>query len=157
MTSRLSIEQLERLKSIMNTMLLEARNSNWPELSRLDSERRIVMNYPKDACETYRAALSRPAISSGQRPFALEPSARTMPSSRDETHSAPVARGTDTSAPDERYRRLSNEVMDLDVEIRKTIEQAKEALLTESRGMRAQVNAKKGYEETSKMKSRSYS
>ncbi|MGQ7848494.1 hypothetical protein ACUNV4_28620 [Granulosicoccus sp. 3-233] len=157
MTSRLSLAQLEKLKSIMQMMLLEARNSNWPELSRLDGERRVVLNYPENAHEQHTAALAKPAISSGQRPFALTPDAKA--SSLPDTASSARPAGTpENHVPaDDRYRVLSQEVMDLDSAIRKAIEAAKEAFLTESRGMRAQVNAKKGYEKTSNMKPRSYS
>ncbi len=159
MNPRLSIDQLEQLKSIMHLMLIEAKAENWPELSRLDGERRIILNYPEHARELHPSALSEPAISSGQRPFALTPAVRAA--ARPDTSGSLPADDTDSREnqplADDGYRALSKDVLELDSAIRKTIEDAKEALLKESRGMRAQVNAKKGYEKTSNMSPCSYS
>lgn len=160
MNPRLSIDQLEQLKSIMHLMLVEAKAENWPELSRLDGERRIILNYPEHARELHPSALSEPAISSGQRPFALTPTVRAA-ARADTSGSLPATDDADSrkneSPADLGYRTLSKDVLELDSAIRKTIEDAKEALLKESRGMRAQVNAKKGYEKTSNMNPCSYS
>lgn len=159
MNPRLSIDQLEQLKSIMNLMLVEAKAENWPEISRLDGERRIILNYPEHARELHPSALSEPAISSGQRPFALTPTVRAT--ARPETSGSLPTDDVDSreieSPADDGYRALSKDILELDSAIRKTIEDAKEALLKESRGMRAQVNAKKGYEKTSNMNPCSYS
>lgn len=156
MSSRLTILQLQQLKSIMQKMLAEASAANWSELSRLDGERRVVLDYPENAREMNALAAPRAAISSGQRPLSLEPTVHqpetTNVSAFSQTDDSHAADGPS----DDNYRRLSKELMELDASIKKTIEDAREVLLNESRVIRAQVSAKKGYEKTSNMKSRSY-
>lgn len=157
MTHRLSLDQLQQLESIMQKMLIEANAANWPELSRLDGERRILLNYPENARELRAAAMATPAISSGQRPVPLTPSAIQTNNGSLSGSSSQDDDGEQDARTLEACRRLSKELLELDATIKKTIESAKEALLKESRGMRAQVSAKKGYEQANNMTPRSYS
>lgn len=128
MNPPLSIEQLRRLEGIMQTMLAEANNANWQELSRLDSERRVLIDYQERSLGKHINAPDKaPAISS----------ARTTPNPE--------------------YLALSAELKALDKAITTTVLNARHALLEQTRGLRAQVSAKKGYEQANTMKVNSYS
>lgn len=157
MNSRPSIRQLEQLKTVMTQMLVEANNANWQELSRLDSERRVILNYSENAADLKVRRMAAPAVSSSLGPLALAGSSYRH-SSRD---AATVPHDTGDAQPQDRpsdeYRSLSQQIMTLDAAIQTTVEDARSSLLKQSRGMRAQASAKKCYETTRNIKASSYS
>ncbi len=160
MNPSLSIDQLKRLKGIMQTMLLEANNANWQELSRLDSERRVLIDYKERA--SGKPNVSHKASSGGQPPSDSQTgSGRVTPENLWATQPsrspvAPESRSAGTT-PTREYLALSAELTELDKEITTTVLNARHALLEQTRGLRAQVSAKKRYEQANTMKVSSYS
>lgn len=157
MSSRPSISQLEQLKVIMTQMLAEAKDGNWQELSRLDSERRVVLDYSDNRASKTAAPLAAPAVSSSYGPLALAGCAYRRSPAKAFKEEQLTADKHQREVFSEQYCALSRQLMELDAEIKTTVESARKALLTQSRGMRAQVIAKKGYETTQKIKASSYS
>ncbi|ASJ71794.1 hypothetical protein [Granulosicoccus antarcticus] len=162
MSPSLSIEQLRQLKVIMQSMLSEASNANWQELSRLDSERRVLINY-KAATSVERKILGNPASQNAQQQQSeidngsgstdrLNNSQRMrLLPSLGSAHSAKP------SPSDLEYQALSAELTAIDKRISSTVQEARKVLLEQTRGLKAQVSAKKGYEQTKTMKVSSYS
>ena len=127
MKQPLSIDQLKRLKVIMQMMLSEANNANWQELSRLDSERRVLIDFDAAVLDEHKDAV--------------------------EPESAERKRSLDRQTE---YQALSNELVAIDEEISNTVQKARQALLEQTRGLKAQVSAKKEYEQANTMKVSSY-
>ena len=127
MKQPLSIDQLKRLKVIMQMMLSEANNANWQELSRLDSERRVLIDFDAAVLDEHKDAV--------------------------EPESAERKRSLDRQTE---YQALSNELVAIDEEISNTVQKARQALLEQTRGLKAQVSAKKEYEQVNTMKVSSY-
>ena len=78
MNPPLSIVQLKQLKGIMQSMLAEANDANWQELSRLDSERRVLIGYTERTRTTHDTRLDE-ASKDGK---ASPPGSQTEPGSR---------------------------------------------------------------------------
>ena len=127
MKQPLSIDQLKRLKVIMQMMRSEANNANWQELSRLDSERRVLIDFDAAVLDEHKDAV--------------------------EPESAERKRSLDRQTE---YQALSNELVAIDEEISNTVQKARQALLEQTRGLKAQVSAKKEYEQANTMKVSSY-
>ena len=160
MNPSLSISQLKRLKDIMQTMLSEANNANWQELSRLDSERRVLIKY-KSAATDKPTTPDASTSASRQQPLNIH----QRPTSQSHAESpAPGVRSSSTHSdnstelkPDSEYLALSTELIAIDKEISRTVQKARQALLEQTRGLRAQVSAKNEYEQANIMKVSSYS
>lgn len=161
MIPRLSIEQLKRLHDIMQTMLAEANDANWQELSRLDSERRVLIEY-RERLNGPRTTVHDKASDGVQASPDLqtESGENTSGDLRSvQLSGSPAAAETHSSrqAANPEYLALSAELKALDEAITTTVLNARQALLEQTRGLRAQVSAKKGYEQASTMKVSSYS
>lgn len=155
MNKPLSIEQLKRIKGIMQSMLAEASNANWQELSRLDSERRVTIDYQEEASGKNKAFCE--ASAGGQpHPVQHQESEGTAPEVLRGTLTAPLQSSAET-VPNPEYRELTAELAALDKQIITTVLNARQSLLEQTRGLQAQVSAKKGYEQASTMKVYSYS
>lgn len=162
MNSTLSVEQLKQLKGIMQSMLAQANNANWQELSRLDSERRVLIGYNERTTSTRNALLGN-AVESGKSP-ATGLQAESESAAQQEVQTIPLAESGTTGAtnpirkaPTREYANLSAEIISLDKQITSTVVNARQALLDQTRVLRAQVSAKKGYENANTMKISSYS
>ncbi len=157
----LSIEQLKQLRSIMQTMLVEANNANWQELSRLDSERRVLIGYKERPGISNQKHGEKASEFAQLRPASNKVSCSPTRSEARSVSSSEAAVSTTVNstgnAPDEEYVALSKELTALDKEITKTVLDARHALLEQTRVLRAQVSAKKGYEQANTMKISSYS
>ena len=160
MNSPLSIEQLKRIKGIMLSMLAEASIANWQELSRLDSERRVMLNYQgrvsdsSDGCQE---------ISLGGQPVPV-PRAESTRTAPEVLRTALLSHSTKTpdnssavTVKSSEYHVLSAELAALDQEIITTVLKARQSVLEQTRGLQAQVSAKKCYEQANVMKVSSYS
>ena len=162
MNPPLSIVQLKQLKGIMQSMLAEANDANWQGLSRLDSERRVLIGYTERTRTTHDTRLDE-ASKDGK---ASPPGSQTEPGSRIKPESqarpfpeSPVSTSISPvrTASNKEYVALSAELTALDNEINSTVLNARHALLEQTRVLRAQVSAKKRYEQTNTMKISSYS
>lgn len=156
----LSIEVLKRLKSVMQAMAVEANNADWQELSRLDNERRKLIDYKDHEADKRSAMVEAPG--KGQLPQDI--SAESHLSARggfQETYPPRSFRVTgsndNATTRDPEYLALCKELTALDTEISNTVQKARQALLEQTRGLRAQVSAKKRYEQANTMKVSSYS
>ena len=160
MNPPLSISQLKKLRLIMRTMLSEANNANWQELSRLDSERRVLINYKSVATDTHKIQIDS-APSQRQQPRGIETESTSQAragSTTPDTRASSALEGISTaSKPDQEYLALSTELTAIDKEISKTVQAARQALLEQTRGLKAQVSAKNEYEQANIMKVSSYS
>lgn len=152
----LSMNQLEQLRPVMENMLEEAKAGNWSELSQLDSKRRDILRYPAEGSSREPANTATPAIASGSRPLSLLPPALAVSAANALAARSRKDQGNTQAPVNARHEALSRELMQLDKDIKSTIEQAKMALLQESREVRAQISARKRYEQTSNMKLPSY-
>ena len=118
------------LHDIMQAMLHEASRSNWQELSRLDSERRVLLQYVDRA----------------------DPQQATDNTIADEQRHADTSR----SNPVPEEEQLRRCLLALDQEINLTVQNAREALVLETRDLRAQHTAQQSYARANAM-GRSYS
>ncbi len=160
MNPSLSISQLKRLKDIMQTMLSEANNANWQELSRLDSERRVLIDYQAAATGRRNIQIDQTSGHRQQPPDTQIATTSDAPvgSTTEGVHSSSALSDPSTGfKPNPEYLALSTELTAIDKEISKTVQNARQALLEQTRGLRAQVSAKKEYEQASIMKVSSYS
>ncbi len=156
----LSIDQLKRLKVIMQMMLSEANNANWQELSRLDSERRVLIDFDAAVFGKNKDAVD-PASGGRIRPLDIqrEPvsQARASSSTQGARSSSALGEISTGSKPDPEYLALCTELVAIDEEISSTVQKARQVLLEQTRGFKAQVSAKKEYEQANTMKVSSYS
>lgn len=145
----------------MRTMLVEANNANWQELSRLDSERRVLIGYKERSAKNNQkldgntTEAARPTSESVKVPGSMSQQEAQATSSSEATASTTV--GSTGYSPTTEYVALSKELAALDKEITRTVLDARHALLEQTRVLRAQVSAKKGYEQANTMKISSYS
>ncbi len=160
MNPPLSIGQLKQLRIIMRTMLSEASNANWQELSRLDSERRVLIEYKTTATNRHKNAVD-PATNNQQRPLDIQKESEFQALAGSTTQgvrsSSALGDNSKRSKPNPEYLALSTELVAIDKEIFKTVQKARQALLEQTRGLKAQVSAKKEYEQANIMKVSSYS
>ncbi|MFK7861400.1 MAG: hypothetical protein AB8B64_21470 [Granulosicoccus sp.] len=126
----LSTGELERLIEIMRDMYDFAMTSNWQELTRLDSERRVLLSYdsPVASPDTkYQHAnhLTTAAMEHLHHKEAYD------------------------TAPDSRSEGLISEIRHLDSQIVQTVLTQRKQLLKETRGLSAQMKVKNIYAQTS--------
>lgn len=162
MNPPLSIEQLKRLKGIMQTMLAEANNANWQELSRLDSERRVLIGYKERTRSTLDTQLNKG--SEGAQSSPRSSLANTGRGTRQEPQATPLFESPASTAVSSikpavisEHAALSAELTALDKEINTTVLSARNVMLEQTRVLRAQVSAKKGYEKANTIQISSYS
>lgn len=137
MIQSLSIDKLDALHRIMRAMLNEAASANWPELARLDNERRVLLEYSELQTATKVDVTA-------EQPEAVN-------NTPDETK---VAQEHDR---DPVYETLCKKLKSLDKQINETVENARELLVNETRDHRAQVTAKKGYDQANSIQYATYS
>lgn len=137
MIQSLSIDKLDALHRIMCAMLNEAASANWPELARLDNERRVLLEYSEVQTATKVDVTA-------EQPEAVN-------NTPDETK---VAQEHDR---DPAYETLCKKLKSLDKQINETVENARELLVNETRDHRAQVTAKKGYDQANSIQYATYS
>jgi hypothetical protein len=153
----LSIDTLQRLQSVMTHMLEEAANANWQELSRLDSERRVLLEYIGTQALTHTDRLDGAAMASGQLQ-ARQRLGHDHPATADKKSHAtamPAADARVTQSPE--HQALCKTLKKLDQRIIDTVQQARRQLIEQTRDLRAQVCAKNGYEKARNMRTSSHS
>lgn len=133
MTKPLTHSELESLISIMNRMLVEANSSNWQALNRLDSERRVILQY-KDKLNQSTPASEN--YSDDQR--LLQTASVTNQAGVDS-----IGNGDNQQAPN--YRELVAKVIELDRILISTAQEARQDLLLKKRQNANQFKAKQGY------------
>lgn len=122
MTESISLKDLKRIHQIMEAMLEQANQENWHELMRLDGERRVVLNYTADVPEagtpnrSGNKQIDTGSIGTTTRPFSAE------------------------------HQILGKQLAELDQAINKKLNESRQSLVEQTRGLRAQVSAKKNYE-----------
>lgn len=129
----LSIDEMSRILVIMEQMLLEAANANWQELSRLDSERRVLLGYQE-----------------------RQRSNNELLQANDSLRAAPGERETPEFTQTEEYLGLKERLMELDARITRKVDESRQLLIEQNRGLQAQVSAKKSYEHTRALPATSY-
>lgn len=150
MKPRLTTAQLKRLRSVMQHMLSAAASADWEELSRLDQQRRVILDYPAQNRHADTAPSGIQAISSGGRPLPLQPRQANADMTRDDPHASEQESHVSHALHDRQHQALVEEVMTLDADIKSQIEQARQSLLQESRQVKAQIKARNGYVQTRK-------
>lgn len=123
MNKKFDIETLQKVRSIMETMLVQAETENWPELAALDERRRTLLEYSG----------AQPVVEQVNKIFS-----NTMPSPLRSTGSASSEWGNN-------YAQLCDQILVLDMKINKTVESVRLSLVKEKRGLQAQVSAKRNY------------
>ena len=123
--SPLTIEQMQEVLSIMMQMKQMAISHNWQELSRLDSERLALLQR-----ENYKIPTHMKDIGQTGSPS-----------------SSPILSENDSTRIE-----LKNRILALDKEILKSLQADRAKLLSENRGLNAQLKAKSVYSQTTSMR-----
>lgn len=128
----LGTEDLVRLVTIMRSMHDVVTDADWQELARLDSERRALLKYDPSSAFP---------IDNDQVPanVLLGQPASTGFNDRNNSES------------DSRRESLIAEILSLDEQIISTVQNARQRLLNENRGLSGQRKAKELYAKTSSM------
>lgn len=121
----LSITELDKLLQLMCKMQEAANSEDWQELSRLDSERRTLLNFQQDWKNSKNGDVS--SFDSGHQLL------------------------SDNSASANKHAALTKEILTLDEAIIAAVQTARQKLLAQNRGLLAQQRAKKLYAQTSSM------
>lgn len=119
-----TLAELKELICLMQRMLQEATDANWQALARLDSERRVLIQY-NDLLVTDQA---------GNTSETTTPT----PSTSNKKSSAEIHFNPEHQA-------LIHQIRQLDAQILQTLTNAKELLLRKNRGLNAQATAQRGY------------
>ena len=134
MKKKIDIETLQKVRSIMETMLVQAETENWPELAALDEQRRILLEY----------SAAQPAVEQVSSLFS-----NTEPSPLRLTGGAKSDWGNN-------YTQLCDQILVLDTKINKTVELVRLPLVKEKRGLQAQISAKRNYAQACSSRTKTY-
>jgi hypothetical protein len=139
MTKPLTHNELESLISIMKKMLVEANNSNWQALNRMDGERRTILQHHENSIQSTHVSNEFYADQRDQNQRSITELERA---------------GIDDSRKSQEtlnYRELVAKVVELDKKLISTVQDARQDLLLKKRQNTNQFKAKQGYAEASSL------